>query len=65
MNHEYVKIEKIVKLLNISRRTVYYDISKINDHIKKYNLEISNVRNLGYHISSEDKDKIRKVLKYS
>lgn len=65
MNHEYVKIEKIVKLLNISRRTVYYDISKINNHIKKYNLEISNVRNLGYHISSEDKDKIRKVLKYS
>ncbi|WP_438626314.1 BglG family transcription antiterminator [Paraclostridium sp.] len=65
MNHEYVKIEKIVKLLNISRRTVYYDISKINDYIKKYNLEISNVRNLGYHISSEDKDKIRKVLKYS
>lgn len=65
MNHEYVKIEKIVKLLNISRRTVYYDISKINDHIKKYNLEISNVRNLGYHITSEDKDKIRKVLKYS
>ena len=65
MNHEYVKVEKIVKLLNISRRTVYYDISKINDHIKKYNLEISNVRNLGYHITSEDKDKIRKVLKYS
>ncbi|WP_371025321.1 BglG family transcription antiterminator [Paraclostridium ghonii] len=65
MNHEYIKVEKIVKLLNISRRTVYYDISKINEYIKKYNLEISNVRNLGYHINSEDKEKIRKVLKYS
>lgn len=65
MNHEYIKVEKIVKLLNISRRTVYYDISKINEHIKKYNLEISNVRSLGYHINPEDKEKVRKVLKYS
>ena len=65
LNNDYTKLEKIMKSLNVSKRTAYYDISKINEYLQKSGLEITNIRNLGYHINPCDKDDIKKLLKYS
>ncbi len=65
LNDDYIKLEKIMKSLNVSKRTAYYDISKINEYLQKSGLEIHNIRSLGYHINPSDKDEIRKLLKYS
>ncbi|MEG0051025.1 MAG: BglG family transcription antiterminator [Terrisporobacter sp.] len=65
LNNDYTKLEKIMKSLNVSKRTAYYDISKINEYLQKSGIEITNIKNLGYHINASDKDDIKKLLKYS
>ncbi|GGE53341.1 hypothetical protein GCM10011391_35310 [Pullulanibacillus camelliae] len=45
----YVKAEELVEKFNISRRTVYYDIRKINDWLKENDIyPIQNVRSAGF-----------------
>ena len=63
LNNDYIKLEKIMKSLNVSKRIAYYDISKINEYLQKSGLEITNIRNLGYHINPCDKDDIKKIIK--
>ncbi|MEK5393927.1 BglG family transcription antiterminator [Margalitia sp. FSL K6-0131] len=50
----YVKVEEIIENYHISRRTVYYDIGKINDWLKENDLQpIKHVRSAGFLIEEE------------
>ncbi|PSL41630.1 BglG family transcriptional antiterminator [Planomicrobium soli] len=50
----YVPLEEIIEKFNISRRTIYYDIDKINDWLKENNLPaVQHVRSAGFHLGKE------------
>ncbi|TWT13320.1 BglG family transcription antiterminator [Planomicrobium sp. CPCC 101079] len=47
----YVPLEEITEKFNISRRTIYYDIDKINSWLKDNNLPaVQHVRSAGFHL---------------
>ena len=59
VENDYVSTETFMDLLNISQRTLYYDISKLNDVLESKNIsQISNSRQLGFYIKDDDKYKI-------
>lgn len=50
----YVPMTEITEKFNISRRTVYYDIEKINNWLKDNHLpEVSHVKTAGFHLEKE------------
>ena len=50
----YIPINEITEKFNISRRTIYYDIEKINDWLKDNDLPaIQHVRSAGFHLEKE------------
>lgn len=60
----YLPIEEIIDKLQISRRTLYYDLQKVNQWLKDQELEpITNVRSLGLSLSEEAKKKIPALMK--
>ena len=64
MSEDYIRIADVAKEQNISKRSAYYDLCKINDfleanHIEEVRLE----RSKGIFLSQKQKDLIRKILK--
>ncbi len=61
---DYVTVHEIGKMLNISRRSVYYDLNKINDWFSMKGLnEIDVERNKGILLTSAFKKKISEFIK--
>ncbi|PKR83433.1 BglG family transcription antiterminator [Heyndrickxia camelliae] len=59
----YVKVEELVENYRISRRTVYYDIGKINDWLKENDLlPIQHVRSTGFLIDEETAKEVPRKL---
>ncbi|MBY2476722.1 BglG family transcription antiterminator [Clostridioides difficile] len=66
IKNEYIKIEDLSEKLNISQRTIYYDISNINKYLEDNKLKkIQNSRSLGFYINDLDKIKIKKAFNIS
>lgn len=60
----YLPIDEITDKLQISRRTLYYDLQKANDWLQSHGLEpISNVRSLGLFLSEDTKQKVPALMK--
>lgn len=60
---DYVSVNAIAKALQVSRRTVYYDIDKINlwlEQARLSHLEI--VREKGLYLSQQEREKIQTML---
>ncbi|WHY77354.1 BglG family transcription antiterminator [Neobacillus sp. WH10] len=50
----YVSLQEISEKFNISRRTIYYDIEKINDWLKENRLQsVKQVRSAGFYLDEE------------
>lgn len=62
---DYVTTQEISKKLNMSRRTTYYDIEKLEHYLRINSVELKNKRTLGYYLSSKDKEEVSKLLKYA
>lgn len=62
---EGITVERIQNTLNISRRTVYREISNIEKTLKSVNLKIKNIRGAGYVIygSNDNILQLKKILK--
>lgn len=53
---DYVSLEELMQKLGISRRTVYYDMEKINDWLKAVHLPpVKYVRTVGYYLPDESR----------
>lgn len=53
---DYVSLEELMQKLGISRRTVYYDMDKINDWLKAVQLpSVQYVRTAGYYLPEESR----------
>ncbi|MFB7817739.1 BglG family transcription antiterminator [Paenibacillus chitinolyticus] len=53
---DYVSLEELMQKLGISRRTVYYDMEKINDWLKTIHLPpVEYVRAAGYYLPDESR----------
>ena len=60
----YVPIHELMEDFNVSRRTIYYDIDKINDWLEEQGLDkIHHVRSAGIILSDEAKATIPHRLK--
>ncbi|MBB6215367.1 transcriptional antiterminator/mannitol/fructose-specific phosphotransferase system IIA component (Ntr-type) [Anaerosolibacter carboniphilus] len=60
---DYISIQEIGKILNISKRSVYYDLSKMNDWLNMQHIsEIQIERNKGIYLTSITRQKIRELI---
>ncbi|MCD8007890.1 MAG: BglG family transcription antiterminator, partial [Clostridiales bacterium] len=60
---EYISMNQLAQALNVSRRTVYYDLEKINLWLKQAQLpELEIVREKGVFISHSRRKKIQRLL---
>ncbi|MGX4600149.1 BglG family transcription antiterminator [Faecalimicrobium sp. JNUCC 81] len=62
---DYATTQEISKKLNMSRRTTYYDIEKLEHYLRINSVELKNKRTLGYYLSNKDKEEVSKLLKYA
>ncbi|BDG35437.1 BglG family transcription antiterminator [Saccharococcus caldoxylosilyticus] len=60
----YLSVKELIKRFNISRRTVYYDIEKINYWLKSNHLDgVKYVRTSGFYVTERTKQAIPEKLK--
>lgn len=60
----YLSVKELIKKFNISRRTVYYDIEKINYWLKSNHLdEVKYVRTSGFYVTERTRQAIPEKLK--
>lgn len=60
---DYVSVNAIAKALQVSRRTVYYDIDKINLWLEQAGLShLEIVREKGLYLSQQEQEKIQTML---
>lgn len=60
---DYVSVNAIAKALQVSRRTVYYDMDKINLWLEQAGLSrLEIVREKGLHLSQQEREKIQTML---
>lgn len=38
-SHDYITVNQLAQLLNVSRRSIYYDLCKINDWLVTVNVD--------------------------
>lgn len=62
---DYATTQEISKKLNMSKRTTYYDIEKLEHYLRINSVELKNKRTLGYYLSNKDKEEVSKLLKYA
>lgn len=62
---DYLSVLEITKQLNISRRTIYYSIEKLEEFLNANSIELHKQRSLGYYLTDKDKQKLSKLLSYS
>ncbi len=61
-SHDYITVNQLAQLLNVSRRSIYYDLCKINDWLVTVNVdEIQIERNKGLYLSEPQKDTIHSL----
>jgi mannitol operon transcriptional antiterminator len=61
----YVPMEEITEKLNISKRTIYYDINKINAWLKHQKLPaVGNIQSAGLYLEEETKRAVPKLLQH-
>ena len=65
IDKDYLSIEEISKKLNISRRTTYYSMEKVEYYLTMNSIKLHKQRSLGYYLTVSDKEKISKILSYS
>ena len=65
IDKDYLSIEEISKKLNISRRTTYYSMEKVEYYLTMNSIKLQKQRSLGYYLITSDKEKISKILSYS
>ncbi|GLB60248.1 BglG family transcription antiterminator [Cytobacillus sp. NCCP-133] len=59
----HVSPQELIEVLNVSKRTVYYDIEKINSWLKEKGLEeLGYVRTAGFFLSEKGKQQIKQAL---
>ncbi len=59
----YLKIQDVADEMSISKRSVYYDINKINDWLQEHSLKpLVQERGKGIYVTSEHARKIQEVL---
>ncbi|GGE27087.1 transcriptional antiterminator [Pullulanibacillus camelliae] len=59
----YVSIQWLMETFNISRRTVYYDLDKINNWLLDHNLSpVKKVRSAGFYLENGIKDIVKKNI---
>lgn len=62
-HQDYVSISEIAKTLNVSRRSIYYDLEKINEWLQAHHIGFIQVeRNRGLFLSSVQREKISELL---
>lgn len=55
----YITVQKLAAMLNVSRRTIYSDLDKVNDWLSENHLEaVKQVRGQGLYIENETKKEI-------
>lgn len=58
-----IQLALLQQQLNMSRRTIYYIVNKVNDELAYHNLmTVQNKRGQGYYLLDEQKAQIRKLL---
>ena len=65
VDKDYLSIGEISKKLNISRRTTYYSMEKVEYYLTMNSIKLHKQRSLGYYLTVSDKEKISKILSYS
>lgn len=61
--NDYVSIHELVKTFHISRRTIYYDLEKINDWLIEHDIEpVQYIRSQGYYLTEKAKKIISQKL---
>jgi mannitol operon transcriptional antiterminator len=61
---ELVTVDHVIDQLGISKRTVHYDLQKINDWLNENNLPIIQTKQgMGYYLSEEAKQTVPKLMK--
>lgn len=67
MNQDaYISVQELATLLNVSRRTIYNDLEKVNHWLKEQQLaEVKQVRAQGLYLDSKTKTEICKKLSFS
>jgi mannitol operon transcriptional antiterminator len=62
-HQDYVSIVEVAKTLNVSRRSIYYDLSKINEWLEAHQIGFIQVeRSKGLFLSSSQREKISELL---
>ncbi|MGL4873072.1 MAG: BglG family transcription antiterminator [Clostridium sp.] len=61
---EYTKMEEIIKLMNVSDRTIRSEIMEINKDGEKFLLKIVNKRGKGYKLEIESKEKFKEYIEF-
>ncbi len=62
-HHDYVSIVEVAKTLNVSRRSIYYDLNKINEWLETHHIAFIQVeRSKGLFLSSSQREKISELL---
>ena len=63
VHNDYVSIMELTKILNVSRRSIYYDLHKINDWCDQYGIPSIQVeRNKGMYLTKQQKNRIKALL---
>src|SRR5699024_2588454 len=56
---DYISEKTLSELFNVSRRTIYNDLDKINDWLKQtYDTKLRRVREKGLYLESQEKKRI-------
>jgi mannitol operon transcriptional antiterminator len=62
-HQDYVSILEVAKTLNVSRRSIYYDLNKINEWLEAHQVSFIQVeRSKGLFLSSFQREKISELL---
>lgn len=62
MGEDYISLKQIAAEIGVSRRSIYYDLCKINEWLGYYGInEIEVIRGKGIRIPKEDKKKIEAI----
>lgn len=60
----YVSIQELMELMNVSRRTIYYDVQRINDWLEENALlPVQYIRGTGFYLEKDTKEAIPKKMK--
>lgn len=54
LNERFINISKVAEQLNVTRRTLSYDLAKIKIKISTYNLQLDGYKNLGLVLSGDE-----------